>query len=208
MTCRRERQLRTLPLSGETREERGAYVPSNQAHLSLRSRPAGFLDPCTHQSNSNVAPSENFVVFSLDAGRYALSLPLVERVVPAVELTPLPEAPDVVLGVFSLHGRIIPAMDVRRRFHLPSRAIGVADQFIIAMAAGRALALVVDGTLGIVQRAAEEIVGAETILAELPYVRGVFRLPDGIVVIHDLPRFLSLEEAQRLDSALQGIGRS
>ena len=49
----------------------------------------------------NINTPTHFVQFSLDAGRYALSLDVVERVVPALELTVLPNAPDIVLGVFN-----------------------------------------------------------------------------------------------------------
>jgi purine-binding chemotaxis protein CheW len=71
-------------------------------------------------------------LFTLDAGRYALSLEVVERVVPALELTPLPTAPDIVQGVFNLHGRIVPVMNLRRRFGLPERAIELSDHLIVA----------------------------------------------------------------------------
>ena len=52
---------------------------------------------------------DRYVIFTLDAGRYALDLDVVERVVPAMEVTPLPNAPDIVLGVFNLQGRTQPS---------------------------------------------------------------------------------------------------
>jgi purine-binding chemotaxis protein CheW len=36
-----------------------------------------------------------------------------------------------------------------------------------------------------------------------PYVAGVARLPDGLLVIYDLERFLSLDEAAELEAALK-----
>ena len=46
--------------------------------------------------------SIRLVVFTLDEQRYALHLDAVERVVRAVEVTPLPKAPEIVLEVISV----------------------------------------------------------------------------------------------------------
>ena len=66
-------------------------------------------------------PANHIVVFALDEQRYALHLLAVERVVRAVEVTALPEAPEIVLGVVNVKGRIVPVINVRRRFRLPER---------------------------------------------------------------------------------------
>jgi purine-binding chemotaxis protein CheW len=81
------------------------------------------------------------VVFTLDERRYALYLPAVERVVPAVEVTPLPNAPEVVLGVINVQGRIIPVINVRKRFGLRERDIEPNDRFILARTSRHVVAL-------------------------------------------------------------------
>jgi len=67
--------------------------------------------------------SVEYVVFHLDEQQYALKVSAVERVVHAVELTLLPEAPDIVLGIINIHGKIIPVVNISRRFHLPEKDI-------------------------------------------------------------------------------------
>ena len=145
--------------------------------------------------------SSRFVVFLVEGGRYAVRLEEVERVVAAVELVPLPDSPAVVLGVFNLQGTVVPAIDTRRRLRLPGREPGIADQFLVVRAAGRILALVADRVQGIVEMPAAAISPAADVAPELAGVEGVLRLPDGVVVIHDLARFLSAEEGRRLDIA-------
>ena len=66
------------------------------------------------------------VGFSLEGQRYALPLSVVRRVVFAVQVTLLPNAPGIVLGVVDFHGDVIPVLNVRRRFQLPERAIRVS----------------------------------------------------------------------------------
>ena len=147
--------------------------------------------------------SNQLVVFFLDDQRYALHLPAVERVVSAVEITPLPKAPDIVLGVINMQGKVIPVINIRRRFSLPERKIYLSDQFIIANTSRQTVALMVDTVSGVIEPAGEKVIKSEKIIPGLEYVDGVIKLEDGLILIHDLDRFLSLEEEKTLDDALK-----
>ena len=68
---------------------------------------------------------DQLLVFALGDQRCALYLPVVDRVVRMVEITPLPKAPDIVLGVVNVHGEVIPVINVRKRFGLPQRDIAL-----------------------------------------------------------------------------------
>jgi len=142
-------------------------------------------------------------VCCLDDGSYALRLAAVERIVRAVEVTALPNAPEVVLGVINVKGRIVPVFNIRRRFKIKERDVELTDHFIIATAGKRVVALVVDAVLGLIERSDKEIVTPETILSDMEYVEGVTKYEDGIVFIHDLGGFLSLGEETQLDQALK-----
>jgi len=143
------------------------------------------------------------VVFFLDEQRYALPLRTVERVLRAVEVTPLPKAPEIVLGAINMQGRILPVVNLRRRFHLPEREIRLSDQLIIARTAKRDVTLVADSVAGVAELSAQDVIAPEAICPGLQYMAGVARLTDGMVLIHDLDRFLSLEEERKLAAALQ-----
>lgn len=149
--------------------------------------------------------SEHLLIFALDEQRYALRLTAVERVVPAVEITQLPKAPDIVLGVINMRGRVIPVMDTRRRFRLPERELYLSDQFIVARTALRPVALVVDSTSGVIKYPMEEVVRSEDVVRGMEYVEGILRLNDGMVLIHNLDRFLSIEEENQLGKVLKRV---
>ncbi|HUF80182.1 MAG TPA: chemotaxis protein CheW [Burkholderiales bacterium] len=144
------------------------------------------------------------VVFTLGDRRYGLPLPAVERVVRMVDVTPLPQAPAIVLGVVNVRGRVIPVLNLRRRFRLPERGFALADQLIIARTARRAVALAVDAVGGVLEYSARQAVAARDIVPGVQYTEGVVKLADGMVLIHDLDRFLSLEEEAALDGAIGG----
>lgn len=152
-----------------------------------------------------MTPSLPLVVFTLDEQRYALHLSAVRRVIRRVAITPLPKAPEIVLGVINAQGYIIPVVDLRKRFRVPERAPALSDQMIIAQTSKRSVALIVDAVADVLERPSDLVITGERILPGLAYVAGVITLDDGIVLIHDLDTFLSLEEEATLDQAMGDI---
>ena len=145
------------------------------------------------------------LALSVDDQRYALPLSAVERIVRIVEVTPLPSAPEIVAGVVNVHGRVIPVVDLRKRFTLREREIALSDQLIVAHTATRPVALIVDAVTGVVDCAEEDVIAAEAIVPGTAYLQGVAKLKDGMILIHDLNTLLSLEEEQSLDAAINAI---
>lgn len=141
------------------------------------------------------------VVFTLDEQRYGLRLSDVKRVVRAVEVTSLPSAPEIVLGVINVAGRVVPAVNIRKRFRLPEKEMDLDDRLVIA-AGKRTVALLVDSVPELVEVPAADVVRASNILPRMDYVQGVAKLEDGMILIHDLDKLLSLEEERALDAAM------
>lgn len=144
------------------------------------------------------------VVFSMDDLQYALPLAAVERIERSVAISPLPKAPEIVLGVINVRGRVFPIVDLRKRFRLPARPVDIRDHLILACTPRRPVALLVDQVGGVVSFTEAQLVPAQEILSGLGYVEGIVKTTNGIILIHDLDQFLSLEEERRLDNALEG----
>ncbi len=106
--------------------------------------------------------SEKLAIFTLEEQRYALRLAVVERVVHAVAISPLPQAPEIVLGIINIQGMIIPIINVRRRFLLPEREIALTNRLIIARAARRSVGLVVDTVSDVMEYPEQNITETET----------------------------------------------
>jgi purine-binding chemotaxis protein CheW len=146
--------------------------------------------------------SNQYVVFSLDEQSFALRLSAVERVIRAVAVTPLPNLPENVLGIFNMQGQIMPAFNTRKRFHLPEREMNLSDQLVVARARTRRVALVVDAVSGINEIEEEQVVATEEILPGIEHIEGVVKLGDSLILIHDLNKFLSLDEEKALDAGM------
>ena len=142
----------------------------------------------------------------LEQQRYALDLRAVERVLPMVAVSPLPQAPPIALGVINLHGQVIPVLDLRRRFGWPVRDYGVAGHLLVARTCRRLVALPLDEVVGVQEVTPPAIIPPAAVLPGIGQVAGIVTLPDGLLFIHDLDTFLSLEEEQTLDASLTGGG--
>src|SRR5260221_4654754 len=147
--------------------------------------------------------ADQIVVFILDAMRYALRLASVERIVRIVEISALPKAPEIVLGIVNVHGEIIPVINVRKRFRLAEKDFDLSSHLLIALTTHRRVALAVDAVIGVIECSSGNTTDGHKILPRLDFVQGVMRLGDGLVLIHDLDTFLSLEEENSLELAMK-----
>lgn len=146
---------------------------------------------------------QSLVVFSIADHRYALDLSIVERVLRMVEVSPLPKAPVIVLGVINFHSQIIPVVDIRRRFGHSSSHYGLTACLLVARTNRRRLALPVDEVLGVQEVTSETVTLPDAVFPGIGLVAGIAALSDGLLFIHDLDTFLSLDEEQRLTEALE-----
>lgn len=143
------------------------------------------------------------LAFMLDERICALPISAVERTYRAVAVTPLPKAPEIVMGVVNVRGVVQPVIDLRRCFRLPQKPLTPYDHLVIGHTSRRSVALIVDSVAGVIDCAEQMIAAADTVLPGMEYVSGIARLEDGMILIHDLNRFLSLEEETALDQAME-----
>lgn len=135
--------------------------------------------------------------------RCALTVDVVVEIHPAVQLTALPDAPEVVIGLVNRRGRPLPVLDLRRRLGLPVRPVQLDDRLVVLRAAAREIVLLVDAAVDVFTVPASVIDEAVTGAAQALRSSGVAVLPDGLLVILDVARFLDPAEAAALDEALR-----
>jgi chemotaxis signal transduction protein/DNA-binding response OmpR family regulator len=144
------------------------------------------------QNGKPITTTSAFLLFNIEEAQYALDVAAVERAVPAAEVTPLPDAPECVLGLINIAGEIMPVVDTRRRLGFPHRDMELSDRFILARAAGKPLVLLVDRVEGVVELSEHEVAGAEA--ASSGSATAVATMPGSIVLIQDIGKFASAAE--------------
>jgi purine-binding chemotaxis protein CheW len=139
------------------------------------------------------------LTFEIWRERFGIPLTDVREIVRAVSIARLPQAPLVVEGVINVRGSIVPTLDIRARFNLPSKAVEPSDHLVIAFAKRRLVAIRVDRVTDLVTLARSEVEDVTGAIPGSGLIAGVAKLHDGLLLIHDLATFLSVAEAEALD---------
>jgi len=150
--------------------------------------------------------ADRILVFTLDGQRYGLHLSVVEKIISLVDITRLPESSIVVQGVINMHGNIIPVLDLRALFGLPAREPELSDRLIIARTSDRPVAFHADTVAGVVLCPEGAMVSSDSILTERSSLEGIAVIEDGMVLITDLDRFLTIEQKAFLALPLSYAG--
>lgn len=145
--------------------------------------------------------TDQFVTFKLDDQRFGLRINQVERIIRAIEITPLPQAPQYVLGIINIHGDVIPILDIRKRFQFHEKIVSLNDQFIIIKTVNKRFSIIaneVDGSIIHV-----EMVPTNAIWSNVEYIEGVVKHPDGLILINDVEKLFLPEEQLQFEQALK-----
>ena len=146
--------------------------------------------------------SNQLISFTIDKHLLSIPITVVERVVRAVEVTPLGKAPEIILGVIDYHGDIIPVMSLRKRLGFPDRKLISSDRLMIIRISSRRLALVVDEVGEVIPHDNNRIT-TSGIFTKAIEAEGITRCSDGLILIYDPEKFLSSSEEFDLEEALK-----
>jgi purine-binding chemotaxis protein CheW len=145
----------------------------------------------------------SIVVFTVDDQRGALPLQVVDRAVRAVEVTPLPDMPDVILGAVNVQGQVLPVVSLRRWLGQPDRAIEPEDHLLVVHSDTGRLVLLVDEVCGVVEYEPRQAAPVSELVPEIQAGCELLDLADGLVLVPDLERIKAASEA-----ALRTAGES
>jgi purine-binding chemotaxis protein CheW len=144
-----------------------------------------------------------FLTFAIGTQRFGIPIADIQEIIRAVSLTQLPKAPRIIEGLIDLRGAVIPVLNIRSRFQLPPKAIEPADHLVIARARQRVVGIRVDRAIAVIAMDERVVDDIGAVAPTCEYVAGVAKLPDGLVLIHDLATFLSAAEAETLDAFVE-----
>lgn len=144
----------------------------------------------------------NILAFEVAGHDYGVPLADVERLWRAVAVVPLPKAPAIIEGVINVQGNVVPVFDIRTRFRLPAKSPQPSDHLVVARAGSRRVALRVDRVQDVIAVDGDNIEDPADSVPHSEYVSGIAKLPEGLLLIHDLMAFLSEAEGAALDAAL------
>ena len=140
------------------------------------------------------------VTFSIGEEEFGVNILKVQEIIRTMEITKVPRAPDFVEGVINLRGKVIPIIDLRRRFGLAPRGHDKNTRIIVIEINNIIVGFVVDAVSEVLRIPASTVEPPPPVVAgvESDYVSGVGKLQDRLLIMLDLDRLRSSEDMEAL----------
>jgi purine-binding chemotaxis protein CheW len=145
------------------------------------------------------------VGFRIGRETFGLPISLVREIIRVPEITSVPDAPDYVEGVINLRGRIIPVVDLRKRFGETLIEPDKKNRVVVVDLERRAIGLIVNSASEVLRIPPSEIEHPSNVFpeGELNFITGVGKLKGRLVILLDLSRMLQRGELNRLEEAAE-----
>jgi len=154
-----------------------------------------------------------FLSFRLGAEEYGVEILRVREIIGVLDITPLPQTPDYVQGVINLRGKIIPVIDLRRRFLLETKEF--TDQtciIVIEMPSTSGdttfeLGIIVDSVCEVIDVAGDMIEPTPQLDGSIQtgHLSGIAKVKDRVIALLDIDGVLPSNQLTQITSAASGV---
>lgn len=146
--------------------------------------------------------TSQWVTFFLDGEMYGVNVLQVQEVLRVNEISPVPGAPEYVLGIINLRGNIVSVIDTRQRFGLRQKELDDTSRIVIIEVAGNVIGILVDSVAEVVYLRESEIESAPNVGSSESsrYIQGVSNRDDRLLILVDLNKLLNDDEWKDMSS--------
>jgi purine-binding chemotaxis protein CheW len=142
------------------------------------------------------------LIFRLAERLFGIPAQNVREILRAVSISPLAEAPQAVEGLVNVRGRLVPVVDLRPHFEMPTHPVIPSDHMVLLSSAHRLIALRVDEALELAEVDDAVLSSGQDVAEGIRYAWRVARLPQGLVYLHDLDAVLAQADTVPLDTVV------
>lgn len=145
------------------------------------------------------------VTFKLGNEEFALDILKVQEINRVVEITKVPKAPDFVEGVINLRGRVIPIVDIRKKFHLNIKEATKETRIIVVNIMNKTIGLIVDSVSEVLRISSSTIQPPPPLIAGLDsdYIKGVGKLDERLIILLDIDRIFTTGEQRLIEGMIK-----
>ena len=150
------------------------------------------------------------VSFNLASEHYGINILNVQEIILVSEITSIPEVPSYVEGLINLRGKVIPVIDLRRRFGLSAVDYSENTRIIVTNTSQRTIGLVVDEVHEVLRLEENQIEPLPERLTNVDasYITGVVKLEDRILILLDTEAVISDKTQTCLTQAVSATSGS
>ncbi|MDH3892244.1 MAG: chemotaxis protein CheW [candidate division Zixibacteria bacterium] len=136
------------------------------------------------------------VSFNIGSEEFGVDILKVQEINRMVEITRVPQAPHYVEGVINLRGKVIPIVDLRKRFNLEVKEYDKNTRIVVVDISGNIMGMVVDSVSEVLRLPSNTIEPPPEIVASInsEYIKGVAKLEDRLLIFLDLSKVIDVSE--------------
>lgn len=140
------------------------------------------------------------VSFKVGEEEFGVNILQVHEINRMTEITRVPKAPDFVEGVINLRGKIIPIIDLRKRFGLPPKERDKNIRIIVVDIKGQTIGFIVDSVSEVIRLPRENIDDAPDLVTgiDAEYIKGVGKMDNKLLILLDLEKILTRQEVEKV----------
>ena len=140
------------------------------------------------------------VVFMLNKAYYGVPILQDQEIVKMTEITEIPNTPDFVQGIVNLRGKIIPIIDMRKRFGLPEEEVNENWKILILKSDDVLFGVMVDQISEVEKVPATLIEKPPKIVAGVngKFINAIAKMENRLLILLDIGKILSDEEKEIL----------
>jgi purine-binding chemotaxis protein CheW len=148
------------------------------------------------QAEVKTSLSGKYLTFFLGSEEYGIAILKVREIIGIVPITPVPGTPSYLQGVINLRGKIIPVLDLRAKFGMPSRAANRETCIIVVRRLELELGIVVDAVSEVRDVSGEETDAMLDLGSEVSaeYFLGISKADGKVRLLLDIDRILSTDD--------------
>jgi len=143
---------------------------------------------------------EQLVIFELANEVYGVDIGRVQEIIRMTTITRLPRAPEFVEGVINLRGKVIPVVDLKKRFGLQESERTKASRIVVVDVGDHTIGMVVDAVSEVLRVSSSSVEPPSPVVTtiESDYIRGIAKLEGRLIILLDLDKVLSWDEKRKL----------
>ena len=132
------------------------------------------------------------VTFSLGGEEYAVDILKVQEINRMKEITRVPNAASYVEGVINLRGKVMPVIDLRKKFGLDSKENDAQSRIMIIDVQGMTIGLVVDAVSEVLRIPSDIVDPTPPVASEAgtEFITGIAKLEDRLIILLDMDRLI------------------
>jgi purine-binding chemotaxis protein CheW len=130
------------------------------------------------------------VTFGLAHEEFAVDILAVREINRMMALTRVPQSPPEVEGVINLRGKIIPVVDLRKRFSMETQQHSEQSRIIVVEVHGRVIGFIVDRVNEVLRISRKIVEPAPSMVCSVDsdFIAGVGKLNDRLLILLDLAK--------------------